>query len=188
MGEQAGTSDEATSAAQYAALEVLDVPTVAVSPSPTTLHLLRRVARLRTSFDEARSKPIQVNAVLREAAQGQFIVYLSCEPVNIPSTHFLGVCISFHAPGAEACHNLAFRCAAPRGAWAAFKDWVTIHPAPWEEDDAADVLQSNILFPSLEKMCQALPELRERVYAPALPSGACVSRSAVWICMLLTSG
>ena len=114
----------------------------------------------------------QVNAMLRDARPGLYLVYLSCEPVNIPSDQFLGVCISFRAEGAKLTHNLAFRCLAKRGAWAAFCGWMTIHPAPWETDDAAGALQSNMLFPSLDEMCDALPELTERIYAPTLPSGA----------------
>ena len=55
---------------------------------------------------------------------------------------------------------------------------MTIHPAPWETDDAAGALQSNMLFPSLDEMCDALPELTERIYAPTLPSAEAEAQTA----------
>jgi hypothetical protein len=50
------------------------------------------------------------------------------------------------------------------GEWASFSRWVTIHPEPWaEESDPVELQRSNMLFPTLEALCEALPELTHRI-------------------------
>jgi len=49
------------------------------------------------------------------------------------------------------------------GAWVCFVQWVTIDPEPWAEDNPARLVESNTLFPTLEAMCNALPDLNQRI-------------------------
>ena len=60
-------------------------------------------------------------------------------------------------------HNLVYMSVAKSGAWASFVQWVTIDPEPWTEDDPARLAESNALFPTLEAMCDALPDLTQRI-------------------------
>lgn len=152
-----------TMAGEY---DVIDIQTVSSLPACCCPCAASRITKQSIGSNR------QVKAILRDAHPGMYLVYLSCEPVDIPSDQFLGVSISFRAEGAELTHKLAFQCLATRGAWAAFCGWMTIHPAPWATNDAVGALQSKMLFPSLDEMCDALPELTERIYAPTLPSGA----------------
>jgi hypothetical protein len=64
----------------------------------------------------------------------------------------------------EPVHNMVYMNVSSSGEWASFSRWVTIHPEPWaEESDPVELLQSNMLFPTLEALCEALPELTQRI-------------------------
>ncbi len=106
-----------------------------------------------------------VDALLRDAEPGQYVVYTADQVgETVPTDAFECVCISFKTEGgADAEHNLVFRCRAQTGAWAEYSGWVTIHPAPWEDEDVASAVQSGMLFRTLGEMCELLPALTERL-------------------------
>lgn len=64
----------------------------------------------------------------------------------------------------EPVHNIVYMNGSTAGKWALFPRFVTIHPEPWTEDDPEGLMQSNMMFPTLEAMCDALPELTERIH------------------------
>jgi len=66
------------------------------------------------------------------------------------------------AQDGEPVHNLVLLNVSTSGKWAAFPDWVTIHQKPWDEDPE-ELKEGNMMFPSLQVLCNALPELTERI-------------------------
>mmetsp|Transcript_87697 Transcript_87697/g.128279 ORF Transcript_87697/g.128279 Transcript_87697/m.128279 type:complete len:870 (+) Transcript_87697:45-2654(+) len=108
---------------------------------------------------------VAVEAVLRRAEPGQYIIYRANEDVKIPNNSFEAVCVSFQTEDYEPGHNLVYFNTSAFDAWAPFIGWVTIHPEPWHESDPVALLQSNMLFPSIEALCDILPELTQRLDA-----------------------
>ena len=58
---------------------------------------------------------------------------------------------------------MVYMNASTQGEWASFSRWVTIHPEPWTGNDPVELLQSNMMFPTIDDLCAALPELTERL-------------------------
>jgi hypothetical protein len=103
-----------------------------------------------------------VEDVLREAHPGEYIIYRTEEPIDSPNT-FEPVCISYLGDDLEPGHNVVYYNISAPGKWSVFIGWVTIHPEPWTQSDPLELMESNMLYPDMEAMCEVIPVLTDRI-------------------------
>ena len=104
-------------------------------------------------------------ALLRRAVPGQYVVFRAEEELEKSHDSFASVCVSFQTDDLEPAHNVVHYNVSRRdGAWSSFVGWVTIDPEPWQASDPRELLQSNMLFPTLEALCESLPVLTDRIH------------------------
>jgi hypothetical protein len=117
-----------------------------------------------------------IQQVLRRAQPGQYVIYRSRD-INL-SHGFAPVFISFQTPHLQPAHNVVYYNVSMRGEWEPFIGWVTICPDPWNQSNATELVDSKMLFPSMEDLCAGLAELTTRMDTDALSAAGASTRSS----------